>query len=64
MKGVIVCVENDTPGPRITTCPSPLHDHPLPSGYLDASRVAARRLRQGWKNKRCSVCKLYGWRAP
>lgn len=58
---VIVCFESETPGPRDTDCPNPLHDHPLPSGYLNASRVAGRRLSKGWANRKCPQCGLYGW---
>lgn len=64
MSGVIfICGGDDTPGPRGTECPSPLHDHPLPSGYGDAAAEASRRLqpRAGWKNKLCRKCGLYGW---
>lgn len=50
-----------TPGPRGTDCPSPLHDFPLPSGYVDAAEEAGSRLNRRWVNKRCPSCKLYGW---
>lgn len=57
---VFACTDSDEPGPRLTNCPSELHDWPLPSGYNDAIRVANRRLRTGWKNRQCE-CGLYGW---
>ena len=60
MSSLIIC-GNGRPGPR-ATCPDPLHDWPLPSGYVDAADAAARRLRTGWKNQRCPKCGLYGWR--
>ncbi len=44
-------------------CPDPLHDWPLPTGYVDAATVAASRIRRGWANVRCPRCGLYGWRA-
>jgi hypothetical protein len=55
---------DERPGPRATDCPDPLHDYPLPSGYVDASMVADRRLRQRWINRRCERCGLYGWVPP
>lgn len=42
-------------------CPDPLHDWPLPIGYVDASNMAESRLSHGWSNKRCRKCGLYGW---
>lgn len=42
-------------------CPNPLHDWPLPSGYVEASEMADSRLSQGWSNVRCPDCDLYGW---
>lgn len=60
---VYVCIPDETPGPR-DACPNRLHDHPLPSGYLAASDVAARRLRQRWRNVRYPDCSLYGWVPP
>lgn len=45
-------------------CDSPLHDHPLPSGYTEADDEARRRLRRKWQNPRCRDCGLYGWVAP
>lgn len=64
MKGaVIVCEPDLTPGPR-DACPNRLHDHPLPSGYIAASEVAERRLRQRWRNRKCPECGLYGWEKP
>lgn len=44
------------------SCPNPLHDWPLPSGYVSADEAAHRRLRSGWKNTKCPDCGLYGWR--
>lgn len=58
---VIICGGDFRPGPR-DACPDPLHDYPLPSGYVDASEAAARRLRKGWSQSRCRSCGLYGWR--
>lgn len=62
-KRVIICIPDETPGPR-DECPNRLHDHPLPSGYIAASDVAQRRLRQRWRNVRCPDCGLYGWTPP
>ena len=59
-KPTFICGGDESPGPRSTDCPSPLHDHPLPSGYVDASIVADRRLRRGWANIPCDLCGLYG----
>lgn len=42
-------------------CPDPLHDWPLPEGYVDASEVAAARLRGRWSNRKCRRCGLHGW---
>lgn len=56
-----ICGGDETPGPRGTTCDNVFHNYPLPSGYTDASEVAARRLRRGWKNPRCPDCGIYGW---
>lgn len=53
-----------TTGPRGTDCPSPLHDHPLPSGYVAAANEADRRLHRRWRNPRCPHCGLYGWAPP
>jgi hypothetical protein len=58
---VYLCGGDTRPGPRDTDCPDPLHDRPLPAGYCDASDEAARRLRRGWGNRRCTRCGLYGW---
>lgn len=58
---VYVCGGDERPGPRGTDCPNRLHDHPLPSGYIDASAVAQRRLSQGWASRRCPSCHVYGW---
>lgn len=61
---LFVCGGDETPGERDTDCSDPLHDHPLPAGYVDASTVADRRLRQRWANRRCRRCGLYGWVPP
>lgn len=42
-------------------CPNPLHDYPLPYGYVEASEVAQARLSARWRNRQCPDCKLYGW---
>lgn len=42
-------------------CPDSLHDWPLPDGYVEASEVAAARLRERWSNRKCRRCGLYGW---
>jgi hypothetical protein len=61
-KPTFICGGDDTPGDRGTECPNALHDHPLPSGYVDAAAAADRRLRSGnWRNKRCPECGTYGW---
>ncbi len=41
---VYLCGGDMRPGPRETDCPDPLHDFPLPAGYVDASEEAASRL--------------------
>lgn len=38
-------------------CPNPLHDWPLPIGYM----AAEARLRARWANPRCPDCGIYGW---
>lgn len=58
---ILICGGDESPGPRDTDCPNAFHDHPLPTGYVDAAVVAARRLRRGWGNPRCPDCGLYGW---
>jgi hypothetical protein len=60
-KAIYLCGGDMQPGPRDTDCPSPLHDHPLPVGYCDASEEAMSRLTRGWSNRRCPQCKTYGW---
>lgn len=42
-------------------CPNPLHDYPLPDGYVDAAEEAAKRVSYGWRNPRCPECNTYGW---
>lgn len=59
-----VCGGDERPGARGTDCPSELHDHPLPAGYVDASIVAGRRLAEGWSNRKCPECDLHGWAPP
>lgn len=59
-----ICGEDDTPGARGTDCPNALHDHPLPAGYVSASMAAARRIGEGWSNKRCPDCSHHGWTPP
>lgn len=56
-----LCLSDMSSGPR-DECPDPLHDYPLPAGYVDASEAADRRLRKGWANVRCPRCGLCGWR--
>jgi hypothetical protein len=55
-----ICGGDLRSGPR-DECPDRLHDFPLPSGYVDASEAAERRMQRGWGNKRCARCGLYGW---
>lgn len=57
---VTVCGGDTTPGPR-NECHSRLHDHPLPTRYIDAHEVAQWRLAHGWGNEQCPECGLYGW---
>ena len=67
MRGLIICggqrgtANQRDPNNDHDGCPSPLHDWPLPSGYCDAADEAGWRLRNGWRNPRCSQCKKYGW---
>jgi hypothetical protein len=58
---IFLCGGDMRPGPRGTACPGPLHDHPLPSGYIDAAEEAMRRLNNGWTNRKCPRCQRYGW---
>ena len=55
-----ICGGDFRSGPR-DDCPDPLHDYPLPSGYVDADEAAHRRLYKGWSQSRCPRCGLYGW---
>jgi hypothetical protein len=55
-----LCGGDFRPGPR-DTCPDPMHDWPLPAGYVDASEVAAARLYRRWRSVPCGQCGLYGW---
>lgn len=48
----------------VPVCPDRLHAHPLPRGYFAAAEQAERRLAEGWKNRRCRKCRLYGWVPP
>lgn len=57
---VYICGGDESPGAR-EECKNPLHDWPLPSGYVDAGIVAASRLYHGWHNVKCKDCGLYGW---
>lgn len=61
---IFLCGGDMRPGPRGTDCPSPLHDHPLPSGYVDAGTEAGRRLNKRWTNRKCGRCGTYGWAPP
>jgi len=56
-----ICGGDFRPGPR-DTCPDPVHDWPLPAGYVDSFEVADARLRRRWQNVPCPQCDLYGWR--
>ena len=64
MTAAYLCGGDMTPGPRGTDCPNPLHDHPLPSGYVEAEIEAVRRLHKRWSNTKCPDCGLYGWTPP
>lgn len=55
-----LCLSDMSSGPR-DECPDPLHDYPLPDGYVDAAEAAERRLRHRWRNIKCPRCGLYGW---
>lgn len=57
---IFLCGGDMRPGPR-DDCPDPLHDFPLPSGYVEASEEAGSRLNRGWSNTRCDRCGSYGW---
>lgn len=61
MPPIFACGGDLSPDRR-DDCPNALHDWPLPSGYVDAGEVAARRLRERWANPKCPDCGLYGWR--
>lgn len=61
-KTIHLCGGDYRPEPR-SACPSPVHDWPLPHGYVDADEVAHSRLNRGWKSAQCSRCGLYGWQA-
>lgn len=58
---IYLCGGDMRPGPRGTDCPDSLHDHPLPSGYVDASMEAGSRIARGWVNRKCPRCGFYGW---
>ena len=60
----IVCGGDHTRLEARSECPNALHDWPLPAGYNDAHTVALSRINQGWGQKRCPDCDLYGWPAP
>jgi hypothetical protein len=45
-------------------CKNPLHDHPLPKGYIQGSTEAYLRLDNGWDNPKCPECGRFGWRKP
>jgi hypothetical protein len=59
-----LCGGDTTPGARGTDCPDVAHDHPLPDGYVDAAETAGSRLYQGWRNRPCPRCGVYGWWPP
>jgi len=61
MTAVYLCGGDETPGPRGTDCPNRLHDHPLPSSYVEADVVAHRRIAKRWSNRKCPDCGIYGW---
>lgn len=62
MNATYICGGRTGTGPkREADCPSPLHDWPEPTGYVDATVEADWRLRNGWSNKRCPDCGRYGW---
>lgn len=48
----------------INDCANCLHEHPLPKLYIAAHTEAGRRLRAGWRNKKCPECGLHGWEKP
>lgn len=56
---VVIC--GDGPPEVRSDCPNPLHDWPLPPGYVAASCAAEARLRARWSNLKCADCGLYGW---
>jgi hypothetical protein len=61
-RAIYICGgQRGTAAAREDKCASPLHDWPLPSGYVDAAEEAAWRLANRWSNTRCAVCDLYGW---
>lgn len=60
---ILICGGDIRPGPR-DECPDPLHDHPLPRGYVDRSDAAADRLYKKWRSVKCKRCGLYGWVPP
>lgn len=60
---IYLCGGDYTEGTR-SECPNPLHDHPLPDGYIEAGEWATRRFGKGWTQKRCPECGLYGWITP
>ena len=60
LPAIYICGGDLRSGPR-DDCPDRLHDYPLPSGYVDASEAAHRRLYKRWSQARCGRCGLYGW---
>lgn len=45
-------------------CPNALHDWPLPDDLVANHEVAWSRIAQGWSQRQCSDCGLYGWPDP
>lgn len=64
LRPVIICGGDYARLQERGDCPNSLHDWPLPDGYNEAEEVARSRISQGWTQKRCPDCELYGWTNP
>lgn len=45
-------------------CNNDLHRYSMSGRYLQDHAMAESRFREGWKNKRCPDCRIFGWEPP